>query len=232
MLSCYITPDEFRAYYDVSRFATDSQIAQALRASTYELEETLRARGFAPSRLQPPLMFDALDAYVTATKSADYSSASLECSGTESRFVVETTNDAAALFTLEGSPDNTNWMPVRDIYGTTCNLTTSTAGVYTSLFLTRFPFYRMIITTSESVTYRAYLTDSGPDKTIRSRAMYFLFVPFADKDSNLASLADVALEEYRSAMDSAVFSVTLDTDGDGIGDTDVYDVQPFVRWRR
>lgn len=219
MLTCYVTPEEFRTFYNVGTMAKDANILTALRAATHDIEATLRGRGYATASLQPPEMFDNLKAFESATHGTTHTSAALTAEG--GRFVVDVVSGTGT-FTLEGTMDGTTWLPVRGMDGAPIAWTNPGSETFTALVLQRFAQYRYTVEPSGDCTFRAFMVDTGPDRAIRARTCYLVLFPYADKDTTIDAIVQVAVEDYRDAMDSLnlLASVSVDSDGDGITDGD------------
>ena len=225
MLTCYVTAEEFRTFYNVGTMAKDANILTALRAATYEIEGTLRGRGYDTASLQPPEMFDTLPAYQAVTKTASYTSASLAAEGT--RFVVDVI-DGTGTFLLEGSPDGIAWYPVKGADDSQISISVSTPATMSALILQRFPNYRYSVSTTDC-NYRAYIVDGGPDRAIRALACHLCMFPFADKDSTIDRIDMKAMDDYREAMDSLNLLMAVNVDKDGDGDPDDTIGNAYVR---
>ena len=215
MLYNYVTLQEFKDFRDLSRyFKDDDKIIIGLNTALEDLSDDMRAKGYDPMLCMIPLMFDSLDMFETITKAATFTSESLDA-GNETRLVVNVSTETASavVFTLEGSMDETIWIPIKDLAQVNVSISTQANGIYSVKFASRYKHYRYTVTTSESVTYSAYLVDTSFDNLIKWKAIYILMFPWIDADSTAREIYNEAVQSYSTLFNSDVFDYDKSEDG-------------------
>lgn len=225
MLRQFVSPDEFFADHNIARYCDRASLPLKLSAAERETRELLRARKANTRQLQLPQMLAGTYPVPTSV-SADATGDTCQIRG--SRFVVEIfTDDTNAVFTLEGSEDETNWRTVYDrMTGTGIRIEAFGAGIYSAPFAESYPYYRYTVTTSAAVSHLPYLVDSSLDLLIEYKTLELIYQDFLGDDL-IDRKHDAAVQKFERLM--ATLAADVDIDGDGTVDTEERDALPVRR---
>ena len=216
MLTCYVTREELYRFADVREYVvSDSAIDTALGTSAYTLAESLRGRGIDPSRVQLPLMFEAVDHYEGVAYLAGTHTTSTASAGNQSRLVAELSGDISTpvTITLQGSNDETVWRDVTDVTQRHATIEAQADGTYSVLFVPRHKYYRAVLTCEETITAALYLVDTAPDACIRWAAIASALLPRIDADTTIMAVYEEARRSYEESLNKLVIDYDLNDDG-------------------
>lgn len=196
-----------------------------MSAAEREVREILRARRANTRTLQIPAMLAGTFPVPTSV-SANTTGASATVRGT--RYVVEVFTDGTnAVFSLEGSEDNTNWRTVYDrLTGTGISIEATGAGIYSAPFAEAFPYYRYNVTTDVNISFLPYLVDSSLDLLIEYKTLELIYQDHVG-DERVDRKYDAALMKFEKLL--STLAADVDADGDGTVDDEEQDALPVRR---
>jgi hypothetical protein len=220
MFTSYLTPEEFYAAHQVQQWILPELCEQRLRNAALVVADDLRRRGVDTARLQAPVMLVGTSLYGRVTKSTDYTGDAMTAVVASSRLVIEVDSGGYASFKLEGSKDKITWRRLNSVVtGQALEIEVNEEGTYSARFFEQYPYYRIVLTTDEAITFTAYLVDASVDMLVEYRALQDGMFLVLDIDDRTQQLYDASRERYDELVNS--IKAEYDTDGDGTPDTQI-----------
>jgi hypothetical protein len=122
--------------------------------------------------------------------------------------------DGEVTFTLQGSRDGTIWRNIKSaITDKDLSLKTYADAEETDLFITKYEYVRLVVSTSVSVTFTAFVVDATPDMLTAYKIIVLGSSPYAGNTE-----ADALIADYQKMYSMTLQSLNTDTDTDGDGD--------------
>lgn len=119
--------------------------------------------------------------------------------------------DGEVTFELQGSRDETTWRTIDSLVSNSgISLSTMVESENVDLFVSKYEYVRLVVTTSVSVTFTAFVVDATLDMLVMYKMLHLGCLPYAGNPE-----ADEMILNAKSMYSSTLQSLSIDTDIDG-----------------
>lgn len=203
MLRNYVTTEEFYRFHAVEKLLPIPDLQKKLGSATVIVGNDLREGGNNLASFQIPVMMNTTEAYQKTTFTQNTIGTAVSAKNAM-RLVVwsGTTPVGEVKVKLEGSYDESLWIPILDITDQLLEVYISSDSFYSGLFNTKYPYYRYEVITDESVDLAIFLLDTSVDELIRWKTLELGMLEIIEPDSRSGEIYNVASRSYVQKLTS------------------------------
>lgn len=203
MLRNYVTTEEFYRFHAVEKLLPIPDLQKKLGSATVIVGNDLREGGNNLASFQIPVMMNSAQMYQKTTFTQNTTGASVTAKNAL-RLVVwsGSTPIGESKVRLEGSYDNLLWVPILDITDQLLEVYIISDTFYSSLFNTKYPYYRYEVITDESIDLAIFLIDTSVDELIRWKALELGMLEIIEPDSRSGEIYNIASRSYVQKLTS------------------------------